>query len=257
MLADSWWPSQVINLYGIFFVDDNHIEILAAGCIHLECLALNFCTRVKGASFKSLLQRCRQLQCLLLQNTGRMIEERLSSLHDLVLSRHFLTNRHWRYRDDQCWLGNLGDQWTRSFLDGIKRNLPSESICSHAQIELSRRAQLRWLHRSSKVILFSLGNAHVTLDQVLDLLIDQSKLTNLRVIDLSNTVNLNFDNVFTFLKRHGRQLRGLSYGGNPKITEQFWINAIRHLKNIRYNHRHARMEGIMTSVNQNWGKRVI
>jgi hypothetical protein len=60
----------VINLYGIFFVDDNHIEIIASGCIHLECLALNFCTRVKGSSFKNLLQRCKKLQCLLLQNTG-------------------------------------------------------------------------------------------------------------------------------------------------------------------------------------------
>lgn len=61
----------MINLYGIFFVDDNHVEIVAAGCIHLECLALNFCTRVKGSSFKTLLQRCKKLQCLLLQNTGQ------------------------------------------------------------------------------------------------------------------------------------------------------------------------------------------
>jgi hypothetical protein len=65
-------------------------------------------------------------------------------------------------------------------------------------------------------------------------LIDQGKLSNLRAIDLSNTVNLNFETVFNLLKRHGRQLRGLSYAGNTKITEQFWINAIKQLKNIRY-----------------------
>lgn len=64
-------------------------------------------------------------------------------------------------------------------------------------------------------------------------MIDQGKLSNLRAIDLSNTVNLNFDPVFALLKRHGRQLRGLSYAGNAKITEQFWINVIRNLKNIR------------------------
>lgn len=65
-------------------------------------------------------------------------------------------------------------------------------------------------------------------------MIDQGKLTNLRAIDLSNTVNLNFETVFSLLKRHGRQLRGLSYAGNSKVTEQFWINAIKHMKNIRY-----------------------
>jgi len=64
-------------------------------------------------------------------------------------------------------------------------------------------------------------------------LIDQGKLTNLRAIDLSNTVNLNFEMLYAFLKRHGRQLRGLSYSGNPKVTEQFWINVIKNMKNIR------------------------
>ncbi len=70
--------------------------------------------------------------------------------------------------------------------------------------------------------------------KVIDQLINQGKLSNLRAIDLSNTVNLNFGTVFNLLKRHGRQLRGLSYAGNSKITEQFWINAIKNLKNIRY-----------------------
>ncbi|CAF1246951.1 unnamed protein product, partial [Didymodactylos carnosus] len=42
---------RVINLYGIYFIDDYHIEAIASGCIHLECLALNFCTRIKGTSF--------------------------------------------------------------------------------------------------------------------------------------------------------------------------------------------------------------
>ena len=72
---------RVINLYGIFFVDDNHIEIIASGCIHLNCLALNFCTRVRGSSFKNLLQRCKKLQCLLLQNTGLSSSFRTEFLH--------------------------------------------------------------------------------------------------------------------------------------------------------------------------------
>jgi hypothetical protein len=61
---------RVINLYGIGFVDDSHIEAIAAGCIHLQCLALNFCIRIIGTSFKNLMNRCSKLQCLLLQNTG-------------------------------------------------------------------------------------------------------------------------------------------------------------------------------------------
>ncbi len=74
----------------------------------------------------------------------------------------------------------------------------------------------------------------IYLFKVLDLLIDEGKLSNIRAIDLSNTVNLNFEVVSTLLKRHGRQLRGISYAGNPKATEQFWTNSIKHIKNIKY-----------------------
>ncbi len=62
---------RIINLYGVAFLDDNHIEAIASGCIHLECLALNYCIRVTGTSFKNLMYRCRKLTCLLLQNTGK------------------------------------------------------------------------------------------------------------------------------------------------------------------------------------------
>jgi hypothetical protein len=62
---------RLINFYGVCFIDDNHIEAIASGCIHLECLALNFCIRISGTSFKYLINRCRKLKCLLLQNTGK------------------------------------------------------------------------------------------------------------------------------------------------------------------------------------------
>lgn len=61
---------RIVNMYGITFVDDSHIELLTSNCIHLECLALNFCLRVKGSSFKNLVQRCKKLKTLLLQHTG-------------------------------------------------------------------------------------------------------------------------------------------------------------------------------------------
>ncbi|WAR21162.1 FBXL2-like protein [Mya arenaria] len=61
---------RVVNMYGITFIDDSHIELLTSNCIHLECLALNFCLRVKGSSFKTLVQRCKKLKTLLLHHTG-------------------------------------------------------------------------------------------------------------------------------------------------------------------------------------------
>ena len=64
---------KIVNMYGITFIDDSHIELLTSNCIHLECLALNFCLRVKGASFKTLIQRCKKLKTLLLQHTGNRI----------------------------------------------------------------------------------------------------------------------------------------------------------------------------------------
>ena len=74
---------RVINLYGISFVDDSHIEAIASGCIHLQCLALNFCVRIIGTSFKNLMNRCGKLQCLLLQNTGEKIN---NSIGDVFFS---------------------------------------------------------------------------------------------------------------------------------------------------------------------------
>ena len=57
-------------MYGITFIDDNHIESIASGCIHLECIAMYYCSRFKGYSLKNLLSRCRKLKSLLLQNSG-------------------------------------------------------------------------------------------------------------------------------------------------------------------------------------------
>ena len=64
---------QVVNLYGISFVDDSHIESLSSNCIHMEVLAVNFCLRVKGASLKILVQRCKKLKTLLMQHCGMLL----------------------------------------------------------------------------------------------------------------------------------------------------------------------------------------
>ena len=99
--------------------------------------------------------------------------------------------------------------------------------------ELTEKCLLDIFDRLPKLTYLAVPNCDGFTTKVLTLLIDQGKLTNIRAIDLSNTVNLSFEVVFTLLKRHGRQLRGISYAGNAKVTEQFWINAIKNMKNIK------------------------
>lgn len=62
---------RVINLYGINFIDDSHIDAFSSNCIQLECLAVNFCAKVTGASLKSVLQRSKRLTCLLMNQTSK------------------------------------------------------------------------------------------------------------------------------------------------------------------------------------------
>ena len=96
---------RIINLYGITFLDDTHIEAFSSNCIQLQVndllnllkihihnklfymltpsnwiiknilvffqvLCVNYCARVEGASLKILLQRCRNLKCLMMQQTN-------------------------------------------------------------------------------------------------------------------------------------------------------------------------------------------
>jgi hypothetical protein len=72
-----------------------------------------------------------------------------------------------------------------------------------------------------------------TLKKVLQTLIKNKKTTSWIALDLSYTVNLNYEDVFNFIKATGNQLKGFVYCGNVKVTEQFWISLIKNMKNIR------------------------
>jgi hypothetical protein len=61
----------VVNLYGINFVDDSHIEAFSSNCIQLECMAAPYCSKVTGSCLKTLLNRCKRLQCLILTQTSQ------------------------------------------------------------------------------------------------------------------------------------------------------------------------------------------
>jgi len=61
---------RVINLYGINFIDDSHIDAFSSNCIQLECLAVNYCSKVTGSTMKTLFQRSKRLRCLLMNQTS-------------------------------------------------------------------------------------------------------------------------------------------------------------------------------------------
>ena len=84
---------RIINLYGISFIDDTHIEAFSSNCIQLQVLCVNYCSRVTGSSLKILLQRCRNLKCLMLQQTSLQNEhvmaaewEKADNLQELDIS---------------------------------------------------------------------------------------------------------------------------------------------------------------------------
>ncbi|EEC10161.1 conserved hypothetical protein [Ixodes scapularis] len=65
---------RCVNMYGIAFVDDTHVEAFSSNCIQLECLSLNYCAKVTGSTLKLLFQRCKKLRTLLMQQTGLKAE---------------------------------------------------------------------------------------------------------------------------------------------------------------------------------------
>lgn len=60
---------RIINLFGINFIDDSHVEAFASECSGLEFLGLNFCPKFNGSSLQVLLQKCKRLTSLLMQQT--------------------------------------------------------------------------------------------------------------------------------------------------------------------------------------------
>ncbi|XP_064629938.1 F-box/LRR-repeat protein fbxl-1-like isoform X3 [Lineus longissimus] len=184
---------RVVNLYGISFVDDSHVELLSSNCIHLECLALNFCLRVKGASLKVVLQKCRKLRSLLLQHTS--IEDQ-----------------------------NMMDiEWEKTVVDEL-------DITS---TELSTDCLDNILNRMNGFRYLGVGHCDFFVDKVLEKLMQKELFTNLEAIDIGYTTMLSEVMINRFLRKHGPQLRGFVVNGKSKLTEQFWVTAIPQLKQAR------------------------
>jgi hypothetical protein len=65
-------------------------------------------------------------------------------------------------------------------------------------------------------------------------MVQRGKFKQLRAIDISSTPGLSENTIYQFLQLHGRRLLGLVLSGKPILTENFWLNVIGFLPNIRY-----------------------
>lgn len=184
---------KIVNLYGISFVDDSHIELLSSNCIHLEVLALNFCLRVKGHSFKTLITRCRKLRTLLLQHC---------SLEDAPL---------------------MAVAWENSVI----REFDITST------ELSEECLRSVLTRIHSFTYLALGYCEFFTDSIMKEMCRMRKFENIDALDISYTVSLTENCIFNFIKGHGSKLRGLMIAGKPKLVEQFFLNVIPYMKNMQ------------------------
>ena len=70
--------------------------------------------------------------------------------------------------------------------------------------------------------------------QILEEMLRKGKLDNLHAIDLSHTVSLSEAAIHQLIRAKGPQLEGLMVAGKPKLAEQFFLNVIPFLQNIRY-----------------------
>ncbi|KRX99773.1 F-box/LRR-repeat protein 7, partial [Trichinella pseudospiralis] len=86
---------RVLNLWGIPFVTDEHIESISSSLPHLECLSVNFCQAINGSSLKSLLQRCKRLRSLHMEQTKLNIAATDISSECLIYLLGRLSNLRW------------------------------------------------------------------------------------------------------------------------------------------------------------------
>ncbi|XP_076317309.1 uncharacterized protein LOC143229204 isoform X1 [Tachypleus tridentatus] len=184
---------RVVNLYGIVFVDDSHVEAFSSNCIQLECLALNFCTKFTGSTLKLLLSRCKKLKCLLMQQTS--------------------------LQNDQV----MAVEWEKTSLQEL--DITATQLSAECLIDLlTRIPALRYL---------SAGQLDAFTDQVMKEFLEKGNIKNLIALDLDRNENVSDEALFRFITLQGPMLRGLMLSGLPHLTEQFWISVLPVLKNIK------------------------
>ncbi|KAG8175637.1 hypothetical protein JTE90_018599 [Oedothorax gibbosus] len=184
---------RVVNLYGIIFVDDSHVEALSSNCIQLECLAINFCNKFTGTTLKLLLQRCKKLKTLLMQQTS------LKSEHVMAA------------------------EWDKTVLQEL--DITATELSSECLIDLLvRLPSLRYL---------GAGQQDGFTDQVMKEWIEKGNVKNLVALDLDRNENISEEALVKLIKLQGPMLRGLGLSNIPHITEHFYNAMLPTLRNSR------------------------
>ncbi|EDV92686.1 F-box/LRR-repeat protein fbxl-1 isoform X2 [Drosophila grimshawi] len=184
---------RVINLYGINFIDDSHIDAFSSNCIQLECLAVNFCNKVTGSTLKTLVQRSKRLTCLLMNGTS--------------LKSEFVMQVEW----DKCALLEL---------DITATDLTSECLADM----LTRIPNLKFL---------SAGQINGFNDTVLKQWMELGNVRSLTSLDLDSSDNITDEGLLKFLQRYGHQMSACCLSGMPHITDQLWMSILPVLGNCK------------------------
>uniref|UniRef100_A0A1A9WPN2 F-box domain-containing protein n=1 Tax=Glossina brevipalpis TaxID=37001 RepID=A0A1A9WPN2_9MUSC len=184
---------RVINLYGINFIDDSHIDAFSSNCIQLECLAVNFCNKVTGSTLKTLIQRSKRLTCLLMNGTS--------------LKSEFVMQADW----DKCALQEL--------------DITATDLSTECLVDLLTRLQnLRFL---------AAGQINGFNDTVLKQWMESGNIRSVIALDLDSSDNITDDALSKFLTRHGQQFYACCLSGMPHITDQLWMSILPVLTNAK------------------------
>ncbi|CCD69938.1 F-box domain-containing protein [Caenorhabditis elegans] len=184
---------RVVNLWGVPFITDEHVDAISSNCAHLECLCVNYCPKVTGSCLKLVLQRCRKLKTLFLAHTK--LDNNIVKMVD----------------------------WEKTRIEEL--DIKGTELNSDALISiLTRLPHLRWLDASW---------LECMTDQVLEAWQNSNAMGSLQFLNMDTCDSINEQALVDMIKRHGHQFHGLCLGGQHKLLEYFWMNMIPQLRNIR------------------------
>ena len=182
------------------------LQAFSSNCIQLAVLCVNYCSRVQGTTLKILVQRCKYLRCLLLQQTNLVADN--------------ITGVEWEKA------ANLQE------VDITATDLPQAAIIE----VLTRIPSLTWL---------SAGQLDGMNDAVLTQWMASGKCASLKSLDLDSSDNVTEEMLGKFLERYGTQLEGLGLSGMGHVTDTLWNAYLPKLVNarilVRLHHQHLRI----------------
>uniref|UniRef100_A0A9J2P1N5 F-box domain-containing protein n=1 Tax=Ascaris lumbricoides TaxID=6252 RepID=A0A9J2P1N5_ASCLU len=184
---------RVVNLWGVPFITDDHVDAISSNCAHLECLCINYCTKVTGSCLRLVLQRCRKLRSLHLAH---------ATLDDKVMQTI---------------------EWEKTRIEEL--NICGTELSSDTlKLIVTRLKNLTWLDASW------LEDMN---DQVVEAWMASESISNIKYLNLDTCDSLNEGSLTELVTRFGHQILGLNLGGHHKLLEYFWMNMIPKLRNVR------------------------